>query len=323
MGRDDFTSPGKSSMTRYIYRREFLNLPDLQEFCGRLDRNPVWKRRLMLNAPKPKPYPNFIYKYRAFDLGDANHGNQISQLRDYLVESRLWLSSPMAFNDPFDMRVRIVFEGSPQEKRKHIIKKLEKYKPSLTRKQRECEASELLANGDVAFNLQNSQEGIRNNCGVCSFAGDPRDLLMWSHYGSKHAGVCMQFEIAQDAAVFASAHAVKYSKTYPVANYLEDGLEKLAEYMLLQKSEHWEYERERRIVQPNGADAYLEFRPAALSALILGCEISPKAEDEVNKVLSERKQKGHPAVKIFRACKHDTEYRLYLKRVTGLRGGAV
>lgn len=83
--------------------------------------------------------------------------------------------------------------------------------------------------------------------------------------------------------------------------------------MLLRKSNMWKYEQERRIFHPNGANYYLQFKPSALTALILGCEIGIAEENIIKMLLIERKQRGYPALKVFRAIRHRTEYRLCLQ----------
>ena len=56
--------------------------------------------------------------------------------------------------------------------------------------------------------------------GVCSFAGDPLNILMWSHYASNHRGVCLQFDVAKDPINLLLALPVEYSDEYPVVNWI-------------------------------------------------------------------------------------------------------
>jgi hypothetical protein len=127
------------------------------------------------------------------------------------VESRLWLSSPSAFNDPFDMRGRFIFEGTPQSKRKHLLSKLNQYRPDLSKKQRGLAVSDFLGGGSFAKSMESTHETLRKSIGVCSFAGNVRNILMWARYASNHSGICMQFPFAADISIFSRAIPVECS----------------------------------------------------------------------------------------------------------------
>ncbi len=109
-------------MTNVLQGNDLLINTKHKNFLLKLDQLPSHKRRKPLNLKSGnKPYPRFLYKFRPLS---ANNTERIDHLRDYLVHSRLWLSSPAAFNDPFDMRGHFIFDGQPRDKRKHIHKKL-------------------------------------------------------------------------------------------------------------------------------------------------------------------------------------------------------
>lgn len=293
-----------------LHHYDLLQNPKLENFIYKVNQQPLWERLKLLNAVSPSnPYPRFVYKFRPLNTSELNV--QINQLRDYVVESRLWLSSPLAFNDPFDMRGSFVFEGSPQSKRKHIIKKLEQYRPDLNKKQKEIAASNLLGNGSFTKSMESIHDKQRENVGVCSFAGDARNILMWAHYASNHSGVCLQFQVAADISIFSRALTIEYSSDYPVVDYFED-IQKSFIPTLFRKSNEWKYEMERRIVHPNGANSFLAFEPSALTALILGCQIRGDAEIAIKKMLIERHEKSFPPIKVYRALRHNTKYQLRL-----------
>lgn len=298
-------------MANVLQHHDLLIGTNQKNFLLRLDQLPPHKRRKELNSKSgDKPYPRFLYKFRPLI---ANNTELTNRLRDYLVESRLWLSSPAAFNDPFDMRGHFVFEGKLQDKRKHIDNRLKHFRPDLTKTQSELETSKLLAGGSFAKSIGNIFEQQRKTYGICSFAGDTRNILMWAHYGSDHTGVSLQFQLVQDFTIFSHAVSVDYSTEYPTINYLDGKFGKTIIPALLRKSKQWKYEQERRILHPDGANHYLQFKSSALTALILGCEIGVAEEKIIKMLLIERKQKGYPALKVFRAIRHKTEYRLCLQ----------
>jgi|GraSoiStandDraft_41_1057321.scaffolds.fasta_scaffold513194_1 hypothetical protein len=52
--------------------------------------------------------PQFLYKFRQLNPSDSK---SVDRIRDLIVRSRFWLSSPLRLNDPFDTAARIVFDG--------------------------------------------------------------------------------------------------------------------------------------------------------------------------------------------------------------------
>ena len=51
----------------------------------------------MTDVPVPDPDPAFLYRYVGVSGGRADY------LHDTLTNNRLYLASPKAFNDPFDL----------------------------------------------------------------------------------------------------------------------------------------------------------------------------------------------------------------------------
>jgi len=94
--------------------------------------------------------------------------------------------------------------------------------------------------------------------GVCSFAGSPTSIVMWSHYAKHHTGLCFRFDIARDRMLFIKAVRVGYSNDYPTVNCLRATAPQM-EPALLRKHAGWCYESERRIVLPGLANTDLSF----------------------------------------------------------------
>lgn len=295
-----------------LHHHDLIQNPKLESFIYSVNQHPIWERLKLINASsQSNPYPRFIYKYRPLNNNELDV--QIKQLRDYVVESKLWLSSPLAFNDPFDMRGSFTFEGTPQSRRKHLLHKLNQYRPDLSKKQKELAVSNFLAEGPFTKTLESVHEKLREKVGVCSFAGNARNILMWAHYASNHSGVCLQFQIAADISIFTRAVSVDYSCEYPVVDYFED-IQKSFIPTLFQKSTEWKYEAEQRIVHPSGANCYLTFQPSALNSLILGCQLEEKSEIAIKQLLLERHENGLPPIRVFRSHRHGTKYCLRLVR---------
>src|SRR5687767_11518551 len=65
------------------------------------------RRKFLWERVKPK-LPRFLYKFRSLLPSDET---SVDRLRDILVRSRLWFSSPADFNDPFDTAVKAIVDG--------------------------------------------------------------------------------------------------------------------------------------------------------------------------------------------------------------------
>jgi hypothetical protein len=75
--------------------------------------------------------------------------------------------------------------------------------------------------------------------GLLCFSASWRDPVIWAHYSDKHRGICLGFDIPEDA-----ARRVRYVAErlpYPTSPNLPD-----LEVMLWTKFAHWEYEEEIR-----------------------------------------------------------------------------
>jgi hypothetical protein len=293
-------------------RPSFSNFDPVVQHIRALD---YWNCRLFLSKRiGPEKYPHFQYKYKA--LASAATERRAAQLRDILVESRFWLSSPRDFNDPFDMTARVIFEGETEDLRQRFKQLIADKSGKRWKERREMldqfmgrPRSEWQKAGELAHSKNHEQTG------VFSFAGDPRSVVMWGHYGDHHTGVCLQFEVAKDPKTMLEAVPVQYVKDYPVFNWAEDSGKQIGK-SLMHKFEAWAYEGEWRIVWPNGARSYLPFNPAALVGLIFGCRTSEAAIRIVDAMLEERKALRLPSICVYRAEKHESRYALMIRRVS-------
>jgi hypothetical protein len=243
---------------------------------------------------------------------DAGSEQTIDQLRDVIVRSRLWLSSPVDFNDPFELRVSVCSSGTVSTRRKRLDQLLKTN--GVPHKKREKQLSALTAKGDPEWERR-FQAAFERNCadtGICSFAGNPRSILLWSHYGHEHHGVCFQFEIARDPAVLFMAIPMEYSDEYPEIDWHNDSFAQVRR-ILFRKAKHWSYEGESRILMPGAARSYIEFHPSALTAVVLGCRIDREAKPTIWRLLDERVAAGHPDICVYEAEMHARRYHLRLK----------
>jgi hypothetical protein len=246
------------------------------------------RRHVLWHRNKPR-LARHIYKFREFHAPTT-----VERLRDILLQNRLRLASPKEFNDPFDMAVKIVIEGSKKQIRQRLDTVLKQRGMKWPVRRREIARVMRNFGEGVALQAQTSFRDTITAAGVCSFGGDPRSILMWSHYADCHSGVCLQFEVARDLATFAQALPVNYSKEYPVLNWVNE--RKSIVDMLLRKYVGWKYEQEHRIVIREAAGQFINFRPVA----------------------PERTARGFSAPNLYRAFTDAGKFRLNIKREKNL-----
>jgi hypothetical protein len=276
------------------------------------------RRRRFRLSPLRAELPRFLYKFRRLAPADAK---SVDRLRDVLVRSRLWFSSAADFNDPFDMSARFIAKGTPAERTRRLHELLERVKVKLDQEEFQGTLGAFLDASDarIAEVAATGHVQAIEESGVYSFAGDPRSILMWSHYGDEHGGLCLQFEVVKDLNTFLKAERVKYSDEYPVVNWVTGFPEALYE-AILRKHYGWSYERETRIVMPDLAKQYLSFRPEALQGIIIGCRAKLPIISKLRELLKERSAVGHPAPRLYRAVKHQSRYKLVIKALRDWSG---
>lgn len=288
---------------------------DLDQTLALLMRLDYRARRLWLwRAVWRAKHPRHLYKYRAVEAGDQQ---SVGELRDMVVESLLWMSSPEAFNDPADLQATWVIEGSATELRSRINALVKELEPGLSFKQRERKVLDLMQKPreQQVRGVQTSYTQQRRNFGVCCFARDPRNVLMWSHYANGHKGVCLRYEFARDIPVLARAMRVQYLEedTFQPINWAHaKAMREAIGDTLTRKHKRWEYEGEHRIMLEGQAGTHLRVRPEALAGVILGCHATEAVRGAVSNLLSERNARGLPPVSLWQAYM-DGQARIHIR----------
>lgn len=131
-----------------------------------------------------------------------------------------------------------------------------------------------------------------SHTGVLCFSADWRNPVLWSHYGAKHRGICLGFNLRRSR-----AQTVRYEDERLLAELGDENEpttidQELQELLLCTKFRHWQYEEETRVFVPlEGAlkEGRLHFCPfdedLQLAEVILGpqCNVSLKAVQDLTK----------------------------------------
>lgn len=293
------------------HAHEVLRSDMIEEMQPLLDL-PYRQRRRGMHILFGGQYPRFLYRLQRFAPGEPE---MVERLREVVVYAELWLSSPVDFNDPFDMTAAIVFEGSEEERRAFISSKIDRLRPDVSKAARRRRVDELMRDPNGLETML--RESFRTNMaqvGVTCFTSKARDIVMWSHYAENHTGIALQFEPSRDVLNLASAVRVLYAKQYPVLNWFMEFQEGIG-HALRQKHEAWAYEGEFRCIRIRDAHTRSLLADGGLTGIILGCRSPSTTEDAIRALLAERARYGKPPVNLYRAEQHPRDYRLILRRL--------
>lgn len=226
------------------------------------------------------PHKQRLFLFRSLD------GQSRTYTEEILRDAQLFLASPADFNDPYDCYLPVDGTTLSQVKRRNIAKfaarlanpvrvKLNPVKARLRIK--DLEFLEAYARGDLRDKLF---KDIHSTYGICCFASNRfsyRSILMWSHYASKHRGICFQFDIDRLDQNWISLKPVQYRK-YPPTIKLGTPNE---EQIYTVKSRRWDYEKEMRLVLKGKANSKFNFSRRDLTAVYFGYKTPEKVKDTV------------------------------------------
>jgi len=229
----------------------------------------------MANSPK------YLYRYRSLD-GDAKEW-----VRESILDSKHYFSSPKSFNDPFDCRPVFSLEATKAELISYYEKILSHQIPTMSREQRRAQARVWLRNPESdprnPRNLdsfhQNHYEMVSSRIGVLCLSETPRNILMWSHYGNSHRGICLQFHALENT--LETSQPVHYKELRPTTNPVSQSQDEMLDDALFTKSDQWAYEREWRIIQYKRGAGIYRTPVDALVGVILGAQIESSDKRDV------------------------------------------
>ena len=104
--------------------------------------------------------------------------------------------------------------------------------------------------------------------------------LMWSYYADSHKGVCIEYSTSENQLFGCDLTPVHYAKSYPKLSSADYPDSAYVRKYLSTKSDHWEHEREWRIIYDKLGVQIAP--PEDLTAVILGCEVS---SDDLGQIL--------------------------------------
>jgi len=245
--------------------------------------------------------PRFLYKYRSVPRPDDDVG--VQQLRDLLVETRLWLASAPTLNDPFDSHIEHNWKLQGEEARKEWMKFIRSTYGISSAKAAALVPSHYVADpAKTRAVLNRIHRELAEQVGVCSFSSTARNTQLWSYYADSNHGFAVQYAPALDpAGLF--ARRINYTADPVVVEGFGVGGDMHIVDLLLMKGIDWGHEKEWRVIDPGHSNYALALRPEALTGLILGLNIQPAALALLRSLLDERRRRYLPMPRVYRVKK--------------------
>lgn len=291
-----------------------------------------------------------FYKYTDIETAEAILTNQTFRY-----------SSPIKFNDPFDIQKELLlnfnlndFPKATMDMIEHYVKNnepipntedgfgkaillLRKKTKLHGYKKKELEAITYPLLGHLVGEIQHAIEGINQlwkvslqESRVFCVTENKDNLLMWAHYAKDHTGAVFKLaSLVEEDSALSAAKKVTYENK-PVQFYSIDDLIKWTifdikpdisqlSYALVahQKSKHWSYENEWRVVDmcqyKNKTELYVDhkFIPKQIESIYFGC----KAEPAKVKKISSMAKAINPYINIYQSRERPLEYALDFEKI--------
>lgn len=245
--------------------------------------------------------PSCLYKYEPFT----------QQSLENLKAQSIYFGSPSGFNDPYDCAF-LPHIRTPSDAEVESIREVYLHDPAtpeLARKQFEVSSTEQLREiflREGRSVLDHAVQEFLTKRGVSCFSERNDDLLMWSHYGGRHKGFCLEFDTSHTP--FEKIMKVKYSQTLPVVDIApllaSDNYEQVLE-LFTTKAEAWRYECEWRAVHAEAGTLYT-YSAESLTGVYFGSEISDQALEIVCLIL----QGQNEGVRFWRGRRNPTIFKV-------------
>ncbi|WP_168798636.1 DUF2971 domain-containing protein [Herbaspirillum sp. ST 5-3] len=299
-----------------------LMLKKCCQFSGKAQHPEVILAMSMITRPLPTNAQNRRSKTVSMKCIDPSSQARLYHYQSYTPATRdrleetlrsrtIYLSSPAAFNDPWDCRPWFDLEALEDPK---IRDQTIDWFMKIGIRTKAADAHEMRQKPSLLRSIvEQCAEGIWNDIDekyrVYCLTPKDDDLLMWSHYADSHRGICLQFDTHPYP--ICSAFEVSYNDTLPVS-HISESSEDFGFKALLVKAIAWKYENEFRVIAldasrqvkdlPVTQNNRLHIGDDSLVGIIVGCQC-PYADEIIDIV-----GRYQPSVKVIQAKRHPHRY---------------
>ncbi len=266
-----------------------------------------WDVRKLIKTKRSDLTENFIYKYSSFSPSD---NFSVCKLKTIVVDSKLYLAAPSAFNDPYEFVADFRLHNDAAKRRKYFERMANNallrgndIAPTISGRKRKIEAivtrlvDSYNANPEYMKNVMDQSSSV---FGISSFSRTARSILMWSYYSAGHTGLCLQFNPYLDPGVLLLAQRVNYHKNLPTV-LMPDDEAQLDKKVILSKSDAWEHEMELRYVSHKISNGTIAFDGRALTGVMLGMRFPDDSLYKLKEILRMRVHEGLQVPIIYKA----------------------
>lgn len=228
-------------------------------------------------------------------------------------DQQLWASKPEHFNDPFDCDIEVTKGVTEKDVMDFIHARygpcdrwpndIKTYVSSSFDSDGNFTSDELTRIDKVIQDLIEENE----NSGVVCLSEVSDSILMWSHYGRKHTGICIELERKADNKLGDSEFCdrVQYSSTYPIidlAQMLFNPNGQTLSLMMRHKADCWSSEKEWRLFTDEGDKR--SPLPGAISKVIFGLLTPAGYRERVQTLCDDQ------SIRTVQAMKASMEFRI-------------
>jgi hypothetical protein len=252
--------------------------------------------------------PRILYRY---------YGNSEYWL-DVLRNKRVYTPRKSELNDVHEMKLQLL----GQRPSRNVVKKLlvdslmEKgysRNQAIEQYRRERDSGRI----DRFFykeRLQKSMDSVfEMTLGIVCFSETFDHPLMWTHYASSHAGICLGFERNEkNRGLLSNARKVIYSNDIPIVNLSRPAGQLFsASEAVLHKGLDWEYEKEWRIPTEIDKYKYVRFRSEELKVVYLGNRLL----DDMRRDIFDALKENFPTTEIYDIVANKNDYGFHTLRL--------
>jgi hypothetical protein len=167
-----------------------------------------------------------------------------------LMRGEVYFARAPEFNDPFELKPRWVPRWKNDTERRRIIRDEIVKDAGGDRNLRRVLLAAALKNS-TQDKMRENENGyhkvLETQVDIFCMSGTREDLLMWSHYGQSHTGLCIHIDGTEKP--FIAAIPIHYSDDYPAISMPAENPDEAFRVCLLTKAIGWKSESEYRLLR--------------------------------------------------------------------------
>ncbi|MGY6648686.1 DUF2971 domain-containing protein [Wenyingzhuangia sp. IMCC45574] len=244
--------------------------------------------------------PNVVYHYTSLEVG----------IEKILKKNTLKISKANSLNDPFEFDLRLIeVDLDKFIEERPVLKNLSQVNRELLKKEPNRKNIQEKSHQDI----NDSFKGILDENFIACFSERKSNILMWSHYGLKHTGVCIGFSTKDNMKSFLRVdYEIEFKPLKLSFSEKGDSL-KIIEKLAGTKSIDWEYEKEIRFLNfKHPEKEILSFNPKMVKEIYFGMKIPI---EKIENKIKELQLYGYNEVKYYQMEKVPNEFKLRKKPI--------